>query len=205
MPEQHLLRQFLLLAFALLLPCFALWSAASAWLAIPAIGFTNIILTGWLPDFVAGVYVQGSEALLVTRFGELDGRLVAAERAGDTIGYLLDHRILSYSMPFYAALHFATPGDRRPGSFFAGLVVLYLLLVAGMVCLSLKDLMVNLGNVFLQHPTAGVPPANLIALAYQLNVLILPTLAPVLLWAWQSRNTPLLQPMINPHTQESTP
>jgi hypothetical protein len=205
MPEQHPFRQFLLLAFALLLPCFAVWSAASAWLAIPAIGFTNMILTGWLPDFVAGVYVQGSKALLVTQFGELDGRLVPANQAGDTIAYLLDHRILSYSMPFYTALHFATPGEKRPGSFFVGLVVLYALLVTGMVSLSLKDMMVNLGTQFLQHPTAAVPPANLIALVYQFNVLILPTLAPVLLWAWQSRSTPLLQQMIEPLTRKGTP
>ena len=38
MPEQHHFRQFAVLAVILLLPAFALWSAASGLLARPAIG-----------------------------------------------------------------------------------------------------------------------------------------------------------------------
>lgn len=193
MPEQHYLRQFVLLAFALLIPCFALWAAINGWLALPAIGFTNILLTDWLPDIVQGVYVHGDQALLVTRFGEIDGRLVEVGQAGEAIAFLIDHRILSYSMPFYTALHFATPGERSLGSYFAALPVLYALFVVGLVCLGLKDLMLNLGTLFLEHTEMTPSGANAIALLYQLNVLVVPTLAPIMLWAWQSRSTPMLR------------
>ncbi|MEJ2533329.1 MAG: hypothetical protein P8Y92_16195, partial [Halioglobus sp.] len=48
-----------------------------------------------------------------------------------------------------------------------------------------------LGAAFLEQPDVFVPDANLVGLLYQLNVLIVPTLAPALLWAWQSRDKPV--------------
>jgi hypothetical protein len=45
-----------------------------------------------------------------------------------------------------------------------------------------------------------------IALLYQLNVLIVPTVAPILLWAWQSRDTRLVRGMLNlPAKEEDEP
>ncbi len=45
-----------------------------------------------------------------------------------------------------------------------------------------KDLLLMSGMAFLDAP--DVPPADLIVLIYQFNVLLLPTLAPVCLWFW---------------------
>jgi hypothetical protein len=191
MPDTHPLRQFLVLVFALLLPSFAVWTFASAALALPAIGFGNIILTGWLPDVVQALAPRGPEAVLVTRFGELEGRHVPAQQAGEALAFVLNTRILSYSIPFYTALHFALARDQVWGRYFTGFVLLYGLLVAGLVSLALKDLMVNLGTTFLDHPSAVLPHPNIIALLYQLNVLIVPTLAPILIWGWQNREAPL--------------
>ena len=36
----------------------------------------------------------------------------------------------------------------------------------------------------------GVPPADLIALTYQFNVLLMPTLALICIWFWQLRGSP---------------
>ncbi len=191
MPDTHPQRQFLLLVFVLLLPSFALWSFASAWLALPAIGFGNMILTGWLPDIVEALAPRGAEAILVTRFGELEGRHVPARQAGEAIAFVLNTRILSYSIPFYTALHFAVARERLWSRYFTGFVILYMLLVAGLVSLALKDLMVNLGATFVNHPAAALPHPNLIALLYQLNVLIVPTLGPIIIWVWQHREAPL--------------
>jgi hypothetical protein len=52
-----------------------------------------------------------------------------------------------------------------------------------------KDLLLMAGAPFLGAPR--VPPADLIALTYQFNVLLMPTLAPVCLWLWQLRGSPL--------------
>lgn len=203
MSEKHHLRQFLILIFALMVPAFALWTALGSALALPAIGFSNMILGAWLPEIIDALGVQGSATILLTHYGELNGQIVPATQAGDVIGFKVNPGILSYSIPFYTALYFATAGNNKLGQYLSGVFALYVLLVFGLVCMCLKDLMVQLGPTFTEHPTAAVPPANLIAIMYQLNVLIAPTLGPVLLWAWQSRDTALWQSLLQTIPRES--
>ncbi len=187
------LRQFLLFVFVLLIPSFALWTAASGPLAIPGIGLVNKMLTGWFPHIVQGLFVDGSDGLLMTRFAHINGALVPATAADSLLGFRIDSRILTYSIPFYTALYFATPGQRQPGNYFWGLLILYPLYVFGLLSLCLKELAVNLGSTFLDQPDTFVPHANVIIILYQLNVLLVPTLAPAALWAWQSRDSELLR------------
>jgi hypothetical protein len=189
--DQHSMRHFLVFVFALLIPCFALWTAFSALVAVPAIGFVHTVLTHWFPDVVHGLHLQGHEGLLLTEFGESDGRLAPLHESEYRLGFIVNTRIVSYSIPFYTALHFATQKQEYLGGYLWGLLVLYPVFAFGLLCLCLKELMVNLGAAFLEQPDVFVPDANLIGLLYQLNVLIIPTLAPALLWAWQSRDTPL--------------
>ena len=191
MPDNHPLRQFLLLVFSLLLPCFALRYFVSDAIALPAIGFAKMILTSWMPNIVETLMPRGAEVILLTQFGELDGRLVAASQTGEALACVINTRILSYPIPFYTALHFALARDNIWSRYFTGFVVLYALLVVGLVSLALKDLMVTLGTTFLDHPASAIPHPNIIALSYQLNVLIIPPLAPVVIWVWQNRYAPL--------------
>lgn len=195
-PERNDLRQFLLFVFVLLVPCFALWTVASAWLATPAIGLVHLALSAWFPDIVNVVYQQGGDALLMTRFDEIDGQLVAAQDAQAGLGFRLNTGILSYSIPFYAALHFATEKKSYLADFVLGVIVLYPFIVLGLLCLCLKELMVNLGGVFLNQAAVFVPAPGVIGILYQLNILIIPPLAPVLLWAWQSRDTALFRAIV---------
>ena len=71
--------------------------------------------------------------------------------------------------------------------------MLYVLFVFGLVCLCLKELMVNVGAPFFNQRGALVPYAEVIAIAYQFSVLIVPTLAPAVLWIWQSKDSQLLE------------
>jgi len=192
MDEKHHLRQFLLFVFALLIPCFGLWTIASGPLGLPAIGLVNIMLSNWFPDVVSALYSQGPEGLLLTEFGELNGRPVSSALSEYQLGFTLDTRILSYSIPFYTALHFATRKKDYLAGYLQGLLLLYVLLVFGLLCLCMKELMVVLGPLFLEQKGVFVPPASVIALLYQLNVLLVPTLAPAAIWAWQSRESPLV-------------
>ena len=192
MIEQHHMRQFLLYVFILLIPFFVLWTVFSGPLAVPAIGLVNLILTHWFPDVVNTLYVDGSHALLMTEFGEKDGRLVPLIGAEYRLGFQVNTRILSYSLPFYTALHFATQKQDYLISYVWGVLILYMFFVFGLLCLCLRELMVHLGANFFNQPGAFVPGANLIGILYQLNVLIVPTLAPAVLWLWQSKDSPLL-------------
>lgn len=193
LPESNHLRQFLLFVFALLIPCFALWSFFSAALATPVIGLAHLILSNWFPDIVNVVYQEGADALLMTRLDQVNGQLVPTDVAEEGLGFKANTRVVSYSIPFYAALHFATEKKDYLGKFFWGLLVLYPLILLGLVSILLKDLMINFGSTFLQQPGVLLPSADVIALAYQFNVLLIPTLAPIMVWAWQNRQTPLLR------------
>lgn len=197
MQRDHL-RQFLILVFALLIPCFGIWWVASALLALPVTGFVNTVLTLWFPDVVQALYTDGSDTLLMTEFGDRDGVLIPLDQAEYRLGFPVDTRLLSYSIPFYSALHFATPrSDGYLNSWVWGVVILYPLFALGMLTICLKQLMTGLGVHFLDQTGVWVPDANLIALSYQLSVLIVPTVAPILLWLWQGRNTVLLKDVLS--------
>jgi hypothetical protein len=185
------MRQFLLFVFALLIPSFLLWTATGNKLELPAIGLANLILSNWLPDTVHALLVDGGRALLMTEFGEKNGQPIALAAAEYRLGFKVNPRTVSYSLPFYTALYFATPRQEYLVNYLLGLSLLYVFVVLGTVCLCLKELMVNLGGLFLEQP--GVPGANVIGILYQFNVLIIPTLAPTMLWVWQSRDSNLLK------------
>mgnify|MGYP006928156791 FL=1 len=193
MAEQHHMRQFLLFVFTLLIPFFALWTIASAPIALPAIGIAGMLLTNWFPDVVNALYASGSEAILMTEFGESAGQLIPLREAEYRLGFEVNTQILSYSLPFYTALHFATEKKTYLADYLWGVLMLYGLFVFGLVCLCLKELMVNVGAPFFNQPGALVPYAEVIAIAYQFSVLIVPTLAPAALWIWQSKDSKLLQ------------
>ena len=193
MTEQPHLQQFLLYVFALLIPCFLLWTFASGPLATPAIGLVHLILTHWFPDVVNALYLDGPNALLMTQFGEVNGQLVPLADAEYQLGFKVNPRILSYSLPFYTALHFATQREDYMSSYLWGLLLLYPLLVFGLLCLCLKELMVNLGSSFFNQTGVFIPAADVIGILYQFSVLVVPTLAPAILWLWQSKDTSLLK------------
>ena len=59
----------------------------------------------------------------------------------------------------------------------------------GLVAIAAKDLMLVVGAPFLS--LGAVPPMPIIGLAYQTSVLLIPSLAPVMIWLFQLRDTPL--------------
>ena len=206
LPSDTSLRQFLLFAFVLIVPCFAIWTVLAEPIAMPVVGLANMILQAWFPTVVDGLVFQGSDTVLLTQFGELNGRAIPLEQAEYQLGFLVNPAIVSYSLPFYAALHFATQKEGYLESFVTGILILYPLILVGIVCLSMRELMINLGELFFEQGDTFVPNGNVIALLYQLNVLIIPTVAPILLWAWQNRDTRLVRGILNlPPLDEEEP
>ncbi len=183
---------------ALLLPAtFLLWHALGSVIAAPPVWLCGKLLTLWLPDLVAGASLQQTALLLESTLGERGGVLMSAAEAGNALAFRQDTRIFSYAIPFFAALHFATPLTHSLERFARGLLLLWLLITLGLLCASLKHLMLGLGDRLFETAALLPPPAG-IGLAYQFSVLIVPTLAPVLLWAWESRQLPFFEATFNP-------
>lgn len=203
--QRRPLLRFALAVFALLPACFLFWYFAGAYVAAPAVILAEPVLLSWLGDSVASVSLNGTDMLVMSQFGENSGEIQRAEIAGNQLGYTINTRTLSYSIPFFAALHFATPMRAGLDRFAICLLLLWLLLAVGLVSTALKDLMLGMGTRFLEEEP--VPPADAIALLYQFSTLMVPPLAPVLLWAYTAKDSPaflsLLPSSLRPaHTEE---
>ncbi len=182
----------------LLLPvAFLAWHALGSVLAAPSVWLCGWVLELWLPDLVSTTSLHGSDMLVQLTHGETGGQLLPAAQAENALAFRQDTRIISYAIPFFAALHFATNIDHPLERFARSLLLLWLLIGSALVCISLKQLLLILGD---QLYTAAnwVPPPAAIALAYQFFVLIIPSLAPVLLWAWHARDVPAFKSLFTP-------
>ena len=184
-----LMRRQFLLTLILMPITFGIWYAAGTLFAAPAVWICDFLLSSAYPDIVVAAGLQGVEMMVRTEFGEDGGVIMAAADAGNQIALEINTRLVSYSIAFYAALLMASNLKDAMYKFCMGLFWLWLIMAFGLASILGKDLLLMVGAPFLNAP--GVPPADLIALTYQFNVLLMPTLAPVCLWFWQLRGSPL--------------
>lgn len=180
--ERRPLLRFVLSIIALLPACFVAWYFLGAMLAAPSALLADGILGLWLPGTVAETRLTGTEFMALSGYGEVGGRFYPAEEAGNQLAYPINTRTLSYSMPFFAALYLATPVRGGLDRFAWSFLALWLLLALGLVATTFKNYLLSMGDAFIALD--GVPPAAAIALAYQFSTLMVPPLAPVVLWAY---------------------
>ncbi|MFV0276357.1 MAG: exosortase H-associated membrane protein [Parahaliea sp.] len=177
----------------LMVPLFALWYAGGNLPAAPAFLIAKYSLLWGLPEIIDSIQLQDTRLLVLTHFGELNGEIVSAEKAEFQLAYPVDTRLVSYSIPFFAALMFASGVSQPVERFCRGLVLLWLVMGFGLVSIELKNLMLGLQQQLFERATLPLPPPALIALLYQLNTLMVPTLLPVLLWLWLARDAAVLR------------
>tara|TARA_X000000950_G_scaffold172917_1_gene210484 strand:- start:799 stop:1401 length:603 start_codon:yes stop_codon:yes gene_type:complete len=190
-----LMRRQFVLTLILMPITFGIWYAAGTLFAAPAVWLCDFLLDSAYPDIVDAVGLQGVVVSVRTQFGEDGGAIMAAADAGNQIVLEINTRLVSYSIAFYAALLTASNLKDALYKFCIGLFWLWLVMAFGLASILGKDLLLVVGAPFLNAP--GVPPADLIALTYQFNVLLMPTLAPVCLWTWQLRGSPLWEALAN--------
>ena len=190
-----LMRRQFVLTVTLMPITFGIWYAAGTLFAAPAVWVCDFLLSSAYPNIVEAVGLQGVEVLVRTQFGEDGGVIMAAADAGNQIALEVNTRLVSYSIAFYAALLMASNLKDAIYKFCIGLFWLWLIMAFGLASILGKDLLLMVGAPFLNAP--GVPPADLIVLTYQFNALLMPTLAPVCLWFWQLRGSPLWEALAN--------
>lgn len=190
-----LMRRQFVLTLILMPITFGIWYAAGTLFAAPAVWLTDFFLSSAYPDIVEAAGLQGAEMMVRTQFGEEGGDIMPAANAGNQIALEINTRLASYSIAFYAALLMASNLKDAMYKFCIGLFWLWLIMAFGLASILGRDLLMTVGAPFLNAP--GVPPPDLIALTYQFNVLLMPTLAPVCLWFWQLRGSPLWEALAN--------
>ena len=182
-------RQQILTTLLLLAITFSLWVAMEPMLAAPAKWLAHAILTLWLPNIVETTIFEPGGLLVVTKFTELNGIIRLAASGEEGLDFRLNTRLVSYGLPFYAALLWGSRIAKPFNTFAWGLFVLWAAMALGLSAMAAKDMMLVIGEPFLS--AAWVPPSAVIAVSYQFSVLLMPTLAPVLLWVLQLRDSPL--------------
>jgi len=184
-------RQQIITSLALIPVTFALWYAAGAPLAAPASWLAGQLMSSALDGIIVGSQQQETIWLIISAFGEENGKIIYPSQTGENLAIEIDTRLVSYSVAFYAALLWGSRVSEPLFKFTVGLAILWLVMALSLIGVAAKDLMLLAGSQFLERP--GVPSADVIALWYQFSVLLAPTLAPVMLWLWQLRGTPLWQ------------
>jgi hypothetical protein len=188
------LYRFIGLVILLMIPCFALWYGLGALPAAPAVWLTQLALPWAAPEVIHSITLDQNQLMVFSSFGERDGNIVPLPQAEYQLAFPQSVRLLSYSIPFYTALHFASRIQDSVGRYARSVLVLWLLMFFGFVSVALKDVMVAVGP--LMHATATLPPPSAIALLYQFSTLIVPTVAPILLWAWAVHDSPQWQALL---------
>ena len=184
-----LMRRQFALTFVLMPITFSIWYAAGPLFSAPAVWLCDILMRLAYPAVLDSVGLNGIDMVALTQFGVVEGSIVTAQAAGNQIELEVNTRLVSYSISFYAALLLASNLKDVLFRFCIGLFLLWLLMALGLASIMGKDLLVMVGAPFLE--SARVPPADVIALTYQFNVLLMPTLAPVCLWFFQLKGSPL--------------
>jgi hypothetical protein len=183
------LRWFVLYVFLLLIPCFGFWVAADSFLNAPAFISMAKLLPALWSEWIAKVEFHQSTMYVQMTVGELEGRLLAANQAGNAFAYKIDTRIVTYALPFYAALTFATPMAGRTERFLWGLGVYYPVVLLCLTSMAMQSMLTTLAPYQAQIDVSTLPQPHVVAVTYQLSVLILPVLVPVSVWLWQSRES----------------
>lgn len=161
---------------------FAIWYLTAAWHLAPVAWLAHHLMQFWLPEAVADLRLHEGQLLLISRFGEVGGRLVVNPPLGENLGFLTNPLSYSYSLPLFAALTLATPPPGRWRRLAIGLAVLLSIELASMLATQIKTLVFETGGAFVAQQQWGTHARDAVALAYQLGSLLLPMVMPLVVW-----------------------
>ncbi len=168
------------------------WAQVSAWAIYPAAGIAHIVLgnaaSGWIRHIdkrvgtmVVETRIRPAAALLPP---DVAGGTARARQA--EIDLDIDAAHYGYSLPLFLALLLASGGRNFWRRAVVGYGVLLLPQAFSIIFLVFKELMVAAGGPAALGLTGW--QAEGISLGYQMGSLLMPTVAPVLLWLWLDRD-----------------
>jgi hypothetical protein len=179
------LSRFLLRVVVWLPICFAGWYFSSILWTLPVAQGANLISDWLFPELIEGLYQSGNRLQVVSAFS-----VPAPDPDPGAVGELvfeINPLSYGYSIPLYTALLLASPGAdlTRAIRWLVAMVLLFALQIFGVITNVLKIFLLDLHDqsaAVLSLPGWG---NELLAIAYQFGYLILPPVAPIVLWVGQ--------------------
>jgi len=176
------LGELLILAVLWMVFGFMLWYYLSAFHGVPVRILSSEILSALLGSDFQSIIPNPDRHYLFQVQTNIPFQFPDGSR--EALGFIVNPLIFGYGLPLLFGLVMASGVSilRKLGILLGGYVGVMLVQVWGVVWQSLKMLSFNFGAAASQVVTEAGIPADLIALCYQLGVLILPPLAPIILW-----------------------
>ncbi|SEA80835.1 hypothetical protein SAMN05660964_02490 [Thiothrix caldifontis] len=168
---------------------FFIWYMTAGFHLAPVTLITGKLL-GWLvPDALMWLRLDGHMLVLASNFGhDVSGAVVSPPVDDDVLGFHLNPLIYSYSLPLLAALILATPSSRKWQNLLWGILIMLPTEVFSMTFSVLKTLTFDVGVSFQTQQSISPVTADLIALGYQVGTLLLPMIAPLIIWVALNRD-----------------
>ncbi len=161
---------------------FFFWYISAAFHLAPITLFSEQLLMRLVPDALLWLKLDGHTLVVASNFGQDALGKVVSPPVTELLGFHLNPLIYCYSLPLLYALILATPGTEKWLNLLWGTLLIVPTEIFSMVFSVLKTLTFDVGMAFqLQQ---GITPlsADLIALGYQMGTLILPMVAPLVIW-----------------------
>lgn len=176
------LGELLILAAMWMLFGFMLWYYLSAFQGIPVRWASEQLLRAVLGDDLYNVIPNPDRRYLL----QVQTRLLFTFPDGSqgALGFVINPLVFGYGLPLLFGLMMATSQRlmRKLLVVLAGYLVITAVQVWGVFWEAMKNLAFSFGEVPARTIAAAGIPETVIALCYQLGVLILPALAPVIIW-----------------------
>ena len=176
------LSELLILAFLWMVFGFMLWYYLSAFHGVPVRLLASEILSRWLGSEFMNIIPNPDRHYLLQVQTQIP--FVFSDGSREALGFIINPLVYGFGLPLLFGLVMASGASflKKIGVLLAGYVVILLVQVWGVVWQSLKMLAFNFGPDAHQVVINAGISDELIALCYQLGVLIFPPLAPVILW-----------------------
>lgn len=179
------LSRFVLRVIVWLPICFAGWYFSSILWTLPVAQGSSLISAWLFPELIEGFYQRGNLLQVVSAFAvPMPEQGPGAE--GELV-FTINPLSYGYSIPLYTALVLASPGEdaTRALRWLLGTLLLFAFQLFGLLSKVLKVVLLDLQSesaAVLSLPGWG---GELLAIAYQFGYLILPPVAPIVLWVGQ--------------------
>lgn len=167
---------------------FFVWYVTATFHLAPVTLLSGKLLNLLLPDALMWLKLDGHTLVVASNFGrDASGAVLSPPPGEDVLGFHLNPLIYSYSLPLVAALMLATPGKDKWGNLLWGVLLVIPAEMFSMVFSVLKTLTFDVGAAFQVQQGFSQAGVDAVALGYQVGTLLLPMIAPLIIWVALNR------------------
>ncbi|MCC7277047.1 MAG: hypothetical protein IT487_01860 [Chromatiaceae bacterium] len=176
--------RFFLKVLAWLPVTFGIWYYMALVATWPVTWLVNGILTSLFSEIIIGVHQVGYHLEVAVNYVSQTPQAGLPRGAAGELVFQVNPLMYGYCLPLYTALILASPSAEGQKWFrwLVGLLILQLVEVWGVSFHILKTLLFNTGPEVSAQLAMGPWGSNAIALGYQFGYLILPAVAPLVIW-----------------------